>query len=115
MVSRKKISPGDPVDEDLYELPEEKTSNIPKVSSSLEQSLRALDHDREFLLQGGVFTNDVIDGYLALKNREVQLLQSATHPLEFELYYSLLGERHAQANTFSCVVVRSFVGLCGRL
>ncbi len=84
-----KIDPGKAMDFDLYNCPPEKTAKIPTVSSSLEQSLEALNKDRKFLTTGGVFTDDLIDGYISLKMKEVQALQMTTHPLEFELYYSV--------------------------
>ncbi|MEO1871954.1 MAG: glutamine synthetase, partial [Cobetia sp.] len=61
----------------------------PTVAESLEQALTALDGDREFLTQGGVFTDDMIDAYLELKGEDVQRLRMATHPLEFDMYYSV--------------------------
>jgi glutamine synthetase len=84
-----KIHPGDPADKNLYDLPPEEDAKIPTVCHSLDQALEALDADREFLTRGGVFSNDFIDAYIELKNEEVQRLRMTTHPLEFELYYSL--------------------------
>jgi len=55
----------------------------------LEQALEGLDNDRAFLTAGGVFTDDAIDGYIELKMEEVTALRMATHPLEFDMYYSL--------------------------
>ena len=63
--------------------------DIPKVAFSLEQALEGLDNDRAFLTAGGVFTDDAIDGYIELKMEEVTALRMATHPLEFDMYYSL--------------------------
>ena len=84
-----KIHPGDAADKDLYDLPPEEAKNIPEVCYSLEQALQALDADRGFLKAGGVFTDDVIDAYIALKMQEVTKVRMSTHPLEFELYYSV--------------------------
>jgi glutamine synthetase len=84
-----KIHPGDPADKDLYDLPPEEAKHIPEVCYSLEQALQALDADRGFLKAGGVFTDDVIDAYIALKMQEVTKVRMSTHPLEFELYYSV--------------------------
>lgn len=84
-----KIHPGDPVDKDIYELPPEEEKLIPQVCFSLEQALNALDKDREFLTKGGVFTNDLIDAYIGLKMQDVTRIRMTTHPVEFELYYSL--------------------------
>ena len=70
-------------------LPPEETKAIPQVCSSLDQALHELDGDREFLKAGGVFSDDLIDGYIALKHAEVTRLRMSTHPVEFDLYYSL--------------------------
>jgi glutamine synthetase len=84
-----KIHPGEPMDKDLYDLPPEEEAEIDTVCFSLEEALDALDADREFLKAGGVMSDDLIDGYLELKREEVTRLRKATHPVEFELYYSL--------------------------
>ncbi|WPL19649.1 Glutamine synthetase [Thiorhodovibrio winogradskyi] len=84
-----KIHPGEPMDKDLYDLPPEEEKAIPQVCYALDQALDALDKDREFLTAGGVFTDDVIDGYIKLKMDEVTRLRMTTHPVEFDLYYSL--------------------------
>ena len=83
-----KIHPGDAADKDLYDLEPEEAAEIPTVSSSLEMSLDALDADRGFLTAGGVFTDEVIDAYIALKRKEVERLNMTTHPVEFAMYYS---------------------------
>lgn len=84
-----KIDPGPSMDKDLYDLPPEEEASIPKVCFSLEQAMEELDKDREFLLAGGVFTNDLIDAYIALKMEEITRLRMTTHPVEFDMYYSL--------------------------
>ncbi len=84
-----KIHPGDPMDKDLYDLPAEELKGIPTVCHSLDQALECLDADRSFLTAGGVFTDDMIDGYIALKMDEVTRLRMTTHPVEFDMYYSL--------------------------
>jgi len=84
-----KIHPGDPADKNLYDLPPEEDAQIPTVCASLEQALECLDRDREFLTRGGVFSNDMIDAYIALKEAEVQRMRVTTHPVEFDMYYSL--------------------------
>ncbi|MEM9103182.1 MAG: glutamate--ammonia ligase [Pseudomonadota bacterium] len=86
---KNKINPGDAMDKDLYDLPPEEAKEIPTVATSFEQALQALDQDRAFLKEGGVFTDDLIDAYIALKSEEVEKLNMATHPLEFEMYYSV--------------------------
>ncbi|WIO73900.1 glutamate--ammonia ligase [Porticoccaceae bacterium LTM1] len=83
-----KIHPGDAADKDLYDLPAEEAKAIPTVCSSLEQALDALDEDRAFLTKGGVFTDDMIDAYIALKRKDVERVNMTTHPVEFDLYYS---------------------------
>jgi glutamine synthetase len=84
-----KIHPGEAMDKDLYDLPPEEEKNIPTVCHSLDQALEELDKDREFLLAGGVFTNDLIDAYMGLKMEEVTRMRMTTHPVEFDMYYSL--------------------------
>ncbi len=86
---KNKIHPGDAMDKDLYDLPAEEAKAIPQVAHSLDQALEALDQDREFLTAGGVMSDDMIDGYIELKMEEVTRLRMATHPVEFEQYYSL--------------------------
>ena len=75
-----KIHPGEPGDKDLYDLPPEEAANIPTVSSSLEMSLEALSADRGFLTAGGVFTDDMIDGYIELKSEEIETLNMTYSP-----------------------------------
>jgi len=84
-----KIHPGDAMDKDLYDLPPEEEKAIPTVCHALDQALDCLDKDRDFLIAGGVFTNDLIDAYINLKMTEVTQLRMTTHPIEFDLYYSL--------------------------
>jgi glutamine synthetase len=84
-----KIHPGDSFDKDLYDLPPEEEAKVPTVAHSLDVALEALDKDREFLKAGGVFTDDTIDAYISLKMDEVTALRMTTHPIEYELYYSV--------------------------
>nr|VFK39975.1 MAG: glutamine synthetase [Candidatus Kentron sp. TC] len=84
-----KIDPGAPFDKDLYDLPPEEEKAIPTVCHALDQALEALDADRKFLTAGGVFTDNLIDGYIALKFDEVTRLRMSTHPVEMDMYYSL--------------------------
>ncbi|HAS5644273.1 TPA: glutamate--ammonia ligase [Vibrio cholerae] len=86
---KNKIHPGEAMDKDLYDLPAEEAADIPKVAESLQQALQYLDADREFLTAGGVFSDDFIDSYIALKTKDVERVNVAVHPLEFELYYSV--------------------------
>ena len=84
-----KIHPGDSADKNLYDLPPEEDAKIPTVCSSLDQALDYLDKDREFLTRGGVFGDEMIDAYITLKNEEVTRFRMTTHPVEFDMYYSL--------------------------
>ncbi|MGY5584557.1 glutamate--ammonia ligase [Vibrio cincinnatiensis] len=86
---KNKIHPGDAMDKDLYDLPAEEAAEIPTVSESLQQALQNLNEDREFLTAGGVFSDDFIDSYIKLKSKDVERVNMAVHPLEFELYYSV--------------------------
>ena len=85
---KNQIHPGEAMDKDLYDLPPEEEAEIPQVAFSLDQALEALNQDRDFLKAGGVFTDDVIDSYIELKQEEVDRLRLATNPVEFDLYYS---------------------------
>ena len=84
-----KIHPGDPATKDLYHLPPEENAAIPTVCHSLDQALDYLDKERGFLTKGGVFTDSYIDAYIELKMQEVTRFRMATHPCEFDMYYSL--------------------------
>jgi glutamine synthetase len=86
---RNKIHPGEPMDKDLYDLPSHELKEIPTVCHTLDRALECLDKDREFLKIGDVFTDDLIDSYIKLKQVEVTRLLMTTHPVEFEMYYSL--------------------------
>ncbi len=85
-----KIEPHEPVDKDLYELPPEEAKGIPQLPGSLDEALKALEADHDFLLQGGVFTQDLIDTWIDYK-REKELLPFAQrpHPFEYELYFGV--------------------------
>ncbi len=83
-----KIHPGPAADKNLYDLPPEEEALIPTVAHSLEMALDALEADNEFLLKGGVFTKEMLGAYVELKREEVRRLNTTTHPVEFEMYYS---------------------------
>jgi len=83
-----KIHPGEPADKNLYDLPPEENAKIPTVASSLEQALDALEDDHEFLTRGGVFSEDMLGGYIALKRGEVQRYRMQVQPIEYEMYYA---------------------------
>lgn len=84
-----RIHPGEAATKDLYHLLPEEDALVPTVCASLDQALEALDKDREFLTRGGVFSNDLIDAYIELKMQDVTRLRMTTHPIEFDMYYSL--------------------------
>jgi glutamine synthetase type I len=84
-----KIHPGEAADKNLYDLPPEEDAKIPTVCSSLDMALEFLDKDRAFLTKGGVFTDAMIDAYMDLKLEEVTRFRMTTHPIEFDMYYSL--------------------------
>ncbi|NDE91277.1 MAG: type I glutamate--ammonia ligase [Alphaproteobacteria bacterium] len=86
---KNKIHPGEAMDKNLYELPEAELAKVPTVCGSLHQALDSLEADHKFLLEGGVFTEDLIKGYLELKREETKLYDITPHPLEFKLYYSV--------------------------
>ena len=83
-----KIHPGDAADKDLYDLPPEEAAEIPQVCGSLGEALAELDADREFLTRGNVFTDDMLDAYIKVKQAEVDKVNQTTHPIEYDLYYS---------------------------
>ncbi len=84
-----KLHPGDAMDKDLYDLPPEEEAEIPQVAFSFEEALSSLSADREFLKAGDVFSDDAIDAYIELKMDEVTRLRMTTHPIEFDMYYSV--------------------------
>jgi glutamine synthetase len=84
-----KIHPGEAMDKDLYDLPPEEEKELDHVAFSLEEALNALSADRAFLKAGDVFTDDLIDAYIDLKMENVTRLRMTTHPVEFDMYYSL--------------------------
>jgi glutamine synthetase len=83
-----KINPGEPSDKDLYDLPPEELADIPTVCASLREALENLEKDHDFLLKGGVFTKDQIEGYMELKWEEVYKFEHTPHPVEYGMYYS---------------------------
>jgi glutamine synthetase len=84
------IDPGEPMDKDLYDLPAEEAAKIKQVPGSLPAVLKALEDDYEFLLAGDVFTEDLIESYLAYKvSAEVDPIRMRPHPYEFTLYYDI--------------------------
>jgi len=87
---KNKIHPGEPMDKDIYELPPEEAVDIRSVPASLDQALKALEADHAFLLQGGVFDEDLIQTWIEYKTtREVDAIRLRPHPYEFMLYYDI--------------------------
>jgi glutamine synthetase len=87
---KNKIEPPTPVDKDLYELPPDEANSIPQVPSSLPAVLDSLEADHDFLLEGGVFTPDLIETWIDFKrSNEVDPIRLRPHPHEFELYYDI--------------------------
>lgn len=87
---RNKIDPGKPVDKNIYELSPEEAAGIKTVPRSLDEALNALEKDHDFLLEGGVFTKDVIDTWIEYKRTvEIDGVRLRPHPYEFYLYYDI--------------------------
>jgi len=87
---KNKIEPLDPVDKDLYELPPEEHASVPQVPGSLPEVLAALEADQDYLLAGGVFTQDLIDTWIEYKRKnEIDAMRLRPHPHEFELYFDI--------------------------
>ncbi len=85
---KNKMDPGSAMDKDLYDLPPKELKRIPTVCGSLREALDSLRKDNEFLKAGGVFDEDFIDSYIALKMQDVERFEMTPHPVEFEMYYS---------------------------
>ena len=84
----RRLSPGDPLDKDIYALTPEELANVPSVPGSLPEALRALEKDHDFLLKGDVFTEDVVETWIEYKtSQEIDELRLRPHPYEFALYY----------------------------
>ena len=87
---KNKIEPHEPVDKDLYELPPDEHADIPTVPGSLDAVLDSLEADHDFLLEGGVFTPDLIETWIDFKRvNEIQPVALRPHPHEFELYFDI--------------------------
>jgi glutamine synthetase len=85
-----RIDPGEPLDKDIYSLTPEELSGVPSTPGSLEEALGALEEDHEFLLQGDVFTKDLVDMWLSWKReKEVDAVRMRPVPHEFNLYYDV--------------------------
>jgi glutamine synthetase len=87
---KNKIEPLEPVDKDLYELAPDEHAGVPQVPASLDRVLEELEADHDYLLDGGVFTTDLIETWIDYKREaEVQQIRLRPHPHEFELYYDI--------------------------
>jgi len=87
---KNKIEPPAPIDKDLYELPPEEAKSIPQVPGSLDAVINRLEEDHDYLLEGGVFTPDLIETWIDLKRtNEIDPLRLRPHPYEFALYYDV--------------------------
>jgi glutamine synthetase len=87
---KNKIKPGEPLDKDIYDLEPEELAKVPKAPGSLDEALSHLERDHEFLLQGDVFTQDVISTWIWYKReKEVDAIRLRPHPYEFALYYDI--------------------------
>jgi glutamine synthetase len=87
---KNKIEPPDPIDKDLYDLPPEEKGTVKQVPGSLEEVLDTLESDHQWLLDGGVFTQDVIDTWIEYKRiRELDQVRLRPHPYEFFMYYDI--------------------------
>ena len=84
-----KIEPPEPIDKDLYELPPEEHAKVAQVPASLDEALDALEADQDFLMQGDVFTPDLIETWVELKRTEIDEIRQRPHPYEFDLYFAI--------------------------
>ncbi len=85
-----RIDPGDPLDKDIYDLPPEELANVPSLPGTLDEALKALEDDNEFLLKGDVFTPLMIERWIKYKrDKEITQLRLRPHPLEFSMYYDV--------------------------
>jgi glutamine synthetase len=84
----KRLAPGEPLDKDIYALTPEELKDVPSMPASLDEALSNLNADHEFLLQGDVFTEDVIETWIEYKMaNEVSAMRLRPHPHEFALYF----------------------------
>ena len=85
-----KIDPGEPMEKDLYDLEPKEAAKVPTMPGSLDDALQNLEKDHEFLLKGGVFSEELLEAWVSYKrNREVDMLRLRPHPYEFFLYYDV--------------------------
>ena len=85
-----RIDPGEPLDKDIYDMPPEELKNVPSTPGSLNEAIKALANDHEYLLKGDVFTEDVIETWIKYKiEKEIKPMALQPHPFEFGLYYDV--------------------------
>jgi len=85
-----RIDPGEPLDKDIYDMPPEELANVPSTPGSLNEALKSLAADHEYLLKGDVFTEDVIETWIKYKiDKEIKPMALQPHPYEFALYYDV--------------------------
>jgi glutamine synthetase len=85
-----KIDPGQPLDKDIFELSAEESQKVPSMPGSLDEALKALSDDHQYLLKGDVFTQDLIDLWIEYKTKnEADAVRMRPHPYEFHLYYDI--------------------------
>ena len=85
-----RIEPGEPLDKDIYDLSPEQLKNVPSLPGSLDEALKALEADNDFLLKGDVFTSPLIERWISYKReKEIQPLRMRPHPLEFGMYFDI--------------------------
>lgn len=85
---KNKIHPGEALDKNLYALSKEEAKKVPDMCGSLREAIDSLKADHAFLLEGGVFTDELIESYIELKEAEITRLNMTVHPVEFDMYYS---------------------------
>jgi glutamine synthetase len=83
------MEPPEPTAKNLYALSAREARQIKQLPSSLGEALDALEKDHEFLLEGGVFTLDLLESYIEIKREEIDRVQLRPTPMEFELYFDL--------------------------
>ncbi|MBP1689716.1 MAG: glnA [Deltaproteobacteria bacterium] len=84
----RRLSPGDPLDKDIYALTPEELKDVPSMPGSLDLALKHLEDDHDFMLKGDVFTEDVIETWIEYKKtKEIDPIRLRPHPYEFSLYY----------------------------
>ncbi len=84
---KNKIDPGEPTDVNLYDLSPEQAKNIKSLPKSLPQAIESLENDSEFLMEGDVFTKDILDAWISYVSKKEEEVRKRPHPWEFMLYY----------------------------